>query len=240
MANIQTEYSKALNRFRVNLSRGINNKINKQTNNIVYSLMLNARSKAQSNILATPITYTLGSERALANLANRIVIKQTKSKKLNAYKLTVSNLQKENDFALFLEYGTGFMAKRKSPPSKDISWAYMVNDKRNYITTPAFMFDAKKDSFVYETDRYPMILHSKKKIRDHSFRTVNGKEISYIRTAKVKDVGKNGKIIRKNGYAYYPSKPDYSKVLSFGIKPVRYMYKTRKFIKEEIKKLSKK
>ena len=80
MGSVQQEYKNALNRFRVNLTRTINNKVNKIGDNYAESLANYAKARAVSHIVLSEYKPTTGSLQAIEDLTKRIVVKKVPTK----------------------------------------------------------------------------------------------------------------------------------------------------------------
>jgi hypothetical protein len=239
------QFSNALNRFRVNLSRTINNKANQKADELSERLMNVAQKKALEYIdTYTEFKPTSGSLKQLEDLKNRIVVTKTKSKSKtgNQYKLSVKNLKSKDDFALFLEYGTGHRGSLHSGETGNKDWEYKINPEHD----PNFFFEYGEDKFLANSDNYPTEPKKFVKLQNEDKykikRTLkDGSIIYYYRKARAKkDSNAYGQIVRGDDYAIYPQKPNYKYVRSIGLRPARYMYKTRMFVKkilDESKKL---
>lgn len=242
---LSKEYKNALTRFKTNLSRKINNQINRKVDNFISDVMELARDRVIQYIdTDTQMKNTSGSISAIEELKNRIVVEKTKtqSKTGNDYKLKVKNLKNKDDFALFLEYGTGYRGRLHSGETGMKDWKYVTNPEHD----PAFYFKYDDTKFLSNSDNYPAprpykaVKSSDKDTHSVSRTLKNGKTITYVRKNREKTpYGKNGFIFESNGYTFYPQKPDYKYVRSIGIRPVRYMYKTSQDIKNILKQSKK-
>ena len=245
MADTKIEYKNALNRFRVNLTRTINNKVNKVGNDYAESLANYAKARAVSHIVLSEYKPTTGSLQAIEDLTKRIIVKKVPTKDgLYKHIVAVDNISGSDDFALFLEYGTGYRGAKHSGETGRQDWEYITNPEHD----PAFYFKYDESKFLVESDNHPIIRPDKLVLKSpHDTHTVtrrlkSGKIISYQRKTKRRKTHNDyGEITEDGMFVRYPQKPNYKWVRSIGIKPVRYMYKASQDIKELLshtKKLS--
>lgn len=175
------------------------------TNNMVDAFIKRARMNL---ILNT--NHDSNSSNLVNTVANNIV--KVKKKKYTYVKIKPDY----EGLYMFLEYGTGLVGKENPhPESSKISWEYAVNES-NYTTIinkNGFIFKDRKDNYI-DKDDYRLIK-----------RYSGVKKYTSKKTGEIKVYG-----------PYKLNKPIITNsILSSGLKPVRYIYETKRDMKRLIK-----
>lgn len=183
----------------------------------------NARERVND---ATPKDAT--SEYLLNRVKKSIILFEDKQN----CKYTVEVLPVENGLPAYLEYGTGWAGAfdQHEEASKD-NWDYAIN-RESYITRAGRTgwFFSSEDSYVDKDDEHPVRIVQKRTkrkefVKAHTRKLKNGTEVSVRRYMRK----------RPHGDKEITSVREYDKwVFSDGLRPVRFLYRTKEEIKNKL------
>lgn len=238
-------FDKTLKRARERLRYHTLKYANEKVSEVSEQVAESARNKAVELLYANATPKDENSRMLLGDVADRIVIEESYTR--SGEKGYFIGIIDENDLdglPMYLEYGTGKMGaedphEEVASGKRSIGWEYQYFPEHK----DGFYFSYKNRKitpYLTDSDYHPIEggLRAYKKSSGSivTRRLKDGREIRYFRKptseSKLKKNNAYGEIVDYEGYRVYPQKPNWGSVFSIGMRPVRYLYGTKRWLKE--------
>ena len=240
----QALFDKTIKRARERLRYHTLKYANEKVSDMAEDVANSARDKAVEFLYKNATPKDENSEMLLGEVANRIVVQESYTRDgAKGYFVGIVDENALEGLPLYLELGTGKMGAEN--PHEEVVSGRSIGWEYQYFPEHANGFFFKYNNrkfypYLTDSDYHPIEggtrVYQKSSGSVVTRRLKDGREIKYYRKptdkSKFKQSNANGEIIDYGDKRIYSRKPNYNSVFSIGMKPVRYIYNAKQWVKE--------